>query len=288
MVLAQNILLIGTPYSGSTALGRDLNLLKDIYYAGELSRLPQLRAKYGHYNYDAECMACYLSGVKCPVFNSKNNAKICAYGPAHALNTLRKLSGQQVVVDSSKYVDWLNIYEAENNKKVITKVLIVVKNPLHYLQSCDVRGIGQLWQEANAWRDTYFDAYRAINRFGIPSMIVRNEDYKKGKSILLKRVTDFLNLENTVETKPHHAVGGNAGAYKEDLGKKILKKKFIEIGDKKLAQEKLALNPNIVSRVGNLDILTSRKKYKYSEILHNTPMLLDIANLLGYQAKDFS
>lgn len=284
---ALNVFLIGKAYSGSTILGKDLNMYKHVFYAGEVGRLPLLRVKYGYYSNDAECMNCYLSDLQCSVFNAKNNIKISAHGPSHALNTLRALTHQQVIVDGSKYVDWLNIYEQENNKQIATKVILVVKNPLYYIQSCDVRGVGQLWQEANAWRDTYYDAYRTINRLGISSLVIRNEDYKKDKSNTLKRVIEFLDIEDKIVASPVHALGGNAGAYQEEFGKKFLKDKYRSLHDKQLAQEKLAMNPAIASSIHRLDIMSARKKAQYLQILHDTPMLFDIANMMGYKAKDF-
>lgn len=281
-----DVYIVAKAYSGSTLIGRDLNNHSKILYAGELGRIPKYRETYDHYEYDAGCMNCLISGTSCKIFSDENIKKIGNRHPRQANELLRKITKKPVIIDGSKYVNWLNINNEELKYSDITKVIILVKNPIDYLHSCAVRGVGPVWKEANAWRDTYIDAIRTVNRLGLTSMVVRLENYQKNTESVLRQLCSYMNLEYQPSmlkdsTGPLHAIGGNPGAYESIVGKKLLKQRS------KLSEQKLFdINPNRISGKLKKSKLSNSLREDYAQVLCDTPMLLDIANILGYSKKD--
>lgn len=281
-----DVYIVAKAYSGSTLIGRDLNNHSKIFYAGELGRIPKYRENYNHYEYDAGCMNCLISGDSCKIFSSENIKKIGSRHPRQANELLRRVTKKPVIVDGSKYVNWLNINNEDAKYSDITKVIILVKNPIDYLYSCSIRGVGPVWKEANAWRDTYIDAIRTVNRLGLTSMVVRFEDYQKNTNTVLKQMCSYMNLEYqssmlTKSTSPLHAIGGNPGAYESIVGKKLLKQ-----NSKDIDQKLFDINPNRVSSRLKKTQLSKNLRDDYIQVLCDTPMLLDVANLLGYSKKE--
>lgn len=281
-----DVYIVAKAYSGSTLLGRDLNNHSKIFYAGELGRIPAYRKQYQYYEHDAGCMNCLIDSTECKVFSKSNIKKIGNKNPRQANELLRKITKKQVVVDGSKYVNWLNINCKDPKYLESTRVIILVKNPIDYLYSCTLRGIGPVWAEANAWRDTYFDAIRTVNRLGLTSLVVRFEDYQNNPETVLRQLCSYLRVEYQSSmlkssSNPLHAIGGNPGAYESIVGKKALKDNASKI-DQKLFD----INPSRVASRLKRSKISKNTREDYAQVLSDTPMLLDIANLLGYSKKD--
>lgn len=280
------VYIVAKAYSGSTVLGRDLSRHSSIFYAGELGRIPAYRKKYRYYQYDAGCMHCLISGTECQIFSPANIKKLGQRTPRQAHDYLRRITGKNIIVDGSKYVDWLNINCQDIKHRQSTRVIILVKNPIDYLHSCATREVGPLWAEANAWRDTYFDAIRTVNRLGLNSMIVRFDQYMLDSQTILRQICSYLGVQyqssmSKPSSGPLHAIGGNPGAYESIVGKKALKHQA-----SKLDQKLFDINPNRIASKLKQTKLSKHKRQEYLQVLADTPMLLDIANILGFSTKD--
>lgn len=273
----QSIVLLGTAYSGSTVLGMALNSPKNsATYVGELSRAPGMFEKYQLDRTVGTCSLCQVNSENCKIYNDQLFKKLEQKNPSEAHRYLIRHLKTSTIIDTSKHPAWLRLLAEETPTHKI-RVLITVKNPKNYIQSCLDRGIDSAWQAANAWRDTYFDAIRTLNRLGIPYYVVRNEDFVLASTDMLNKLESFFGFEYKIQpqTKNVHAIGGNPAARAEELGsRKIL------ASAKQLSQRVFDLNP--------------QKKHPHSkqtihydtQVLFDTPGLSDMANLLGYSAKD--
>lgn len=205
--------LIGPPYSGSTLLGNALNGHPRIFHSGEVSRLPE----FGLGPPARECMVCRVLGRDCPVWDSGLADRIARAGPGAAATLVREATRADVVVDSSKHVDWLRLVMRDGPSRD-PRVIVTVRHP--YAFAASVRRTDGLaaWQAANMWRDTVYDALRELGRASIPFLVARYEDFALSPEPVLRRICDFLSLPFDPRCLrfwevPSHALGGNPHAY---------------------------------------------------------------------------
>ncbi len=273
----QSVVLIGTAYSGSTALGMALNSTKNnLRYVGELSRAPGLYEKYQLDLRVGTCSACQISNQTCKVFSETLFKKIQEKSPSEVHRYLIRQLKTKTIVDSSKHPAWLRLL-AEETPAYKIKVVITVKNPKYYIQSCLDRGLDSAWIAANAWRDTYFDSLRTLNRLGVSYYVVRNEDFINNRAEVITNLEHFLGIKYRLQHQSNtiHAIGGNPAARIEEVGGKKIRESA-----KRLGQKVFDLNPFKSTP-------TSQQKITYNtQILFDTPGLSDIANLFGYNVAD--
>lgn len=273
----KSVFIVGTAYSGSSILGAHLHSqFMNVAYIGELSRVQAFRKKYYLDQADGVCQTCLIAGRDCQIFSEVELKKIGAKSPLEAHRHLAAIYNATTVIDGSKHPAWLREFIKENSP-LNFKVLLAVRNPKKYVQSCLDRGIGEAWQAANAWRDTYIDAIRTINTLGLAQLIVRNEDLLQNESKILAQVEDFLGLENRATNKSEviHTIGGNPAAQISMFGAKKVKKRTEELG-----RSVLDLNPV------HKGSFTKQKITFDTQVLFNTPGLSDLANILGYNASE--
>jgi len=279
--------IVGTSYTGSTILGSALNCHSQIAYIGELARIPDYQKAYTRYKYTAGCMQCLIEGNDCSLFSSKKLALLGTKTPSESIAYLRKQIRKPIVVDGSKYVDWLRI-SCKNHKRIQdVRVVILVKSPQDYLKSCLARDIEPLWAEANAWRDTYFDAIRTVNRLGLSSLVVRYEDYMRDPERVLQQICSYMGVSFEKQMlEPHntklHAIGGNPGAYVESIDKKVFSQRANTLGQKEFDINPVRLKSKLFTKLQK-----SRQGQKVRQIAFETPGLIDVATQLGYTYKDF-
>ncbi len=274
---AQSIVLVGTAYSGSTILGMALNSAKNnATYIGELSRSHGLFEKYQLDREPGVCSACQIEQKNCPIYTDNLFQKFGNKTPTEIHKYLIKHLKTKTVIDASKHIAWVRLLAQETPTEKI-KVIITVKNPKNYVQSCLDRGTDTAWQAANAWRDTYIDILRTLNRLGIAYYVVRNESYIANTEQTMKGVWNFLHFQPTKysQEKQVHAIGGNPAARITEVGNRNI----LETA-KRLGQQLFDLNPQKASPL-------SKQKISYdTQVLFDTPGLNDLANLLGYEVKD--
>jgi hypothetical protein len=207
--------VVGTPYSGSTLLGNALNAHPAIAHVGEFSALPA----FGFEPIDDQCHLCLALGRDCPVWTPETIERVSAAGPRGAFDVLREVTGAPVLLDSSKWVPWLYRTEPEGrraSRRVLA--LLTVRNPFAFADSVVRRDGVEPWQAANLWRDTVFDALRALGRMSLPLMVVRYEDVARDPAATLGAICRYVDLDfddrmlRFWETSVH-AISGNAGAF---------------------------------------------------------------------------
>ena len=215
-VTVHDVYVVGTTYSGSTLLGNALNGHPDVFHAGEISRLPA----FGLGPEAHDCMLCRVQGRPCPVWNDDTRERVSAAGPVEAVPMLRDVTGSPVVIDSSKYVDWLRRATEGGGRGLgrSIRVLLTLRNPFGFAASVHRTDGLAAWEAANIWRDTVYDAMRLLGRLALPFVVVRYEDFAFEPEPLLRRICDVLSLEWTPGVlefwnRESHALGGNPHAY---------------------------------------------------------------------------
>ena len=279
--------ILGTAYCGSTLLGSALNRHPQIAYVGELSRAKSYNDKYCLYNSSAQCMQCMIGDKQCDFITKRFIEKTSAMSPPEAHDYLRKSFKKPIIVDGSKYPSWLRIAAESKNFSTSAKVIIVSRSPSSHLASCSSRKIEPLWVEANAWRDTYYDAIRTVNQLGLSCMVVRHEDYISNPAEILTRICEYLGVKykksmTTASNTQLHAIGGNPGAYLgPDNRKDILERA------KSLGQVDFDINPCRLKNKLFFAVKNKPEQARLRQIAFESPGLADVATQLGYQYKDF-
>ena len=278
--------ILGTAYTGSTILGEALNMHSKIAYVGELSRAQGYYDLHRFYNSPDGCMYCHIDGKSCSIFTDNFLKGTNNYSPAESYLRLRKAYNKPVLIDGSKHARWLEHVLKQREDISGIRAIILAKNPTSYLSSCSDRGIGNMQHEATVWRDTYFNIFSLVNLYGLPTLVIRHEDFVANPEKILRKITNFLNLKyekRMVNSKkqPLHAIGGNPGAY---IGTFDIDR--ISIRNKKLGQKYFDVNPiRLTSKIIN----TSKAKImhaKYVKIILETPSLIDLYRQLGFNIKD--
>ena len=279
--------MIGTAYCGSTLLGRALNCNSHMVYTGELSRLEGNYNTYGLDQAPAGCMECVIQNSKCHIFTDKIVSQTAIKQPRDFNQVIRKITKKSIIIDGSKHIEWLRIANKNNDNQDSVRVVILVKAPCEYLKSCLVRDIEPLWAEANAWRDTYFDAIRTVNQLGVSSLVVHYEDYIQDPTKTLKQICTYLGVgfeKRMLEPGKAqlHAIGGNPGAYADSIDKKVLSERASTLGQKEFDINPARLKTSLLTKLQKI-----RQGQKLRQIAFETPGLVDVATQLGYSYKDF-
>lgn len=219
-----DVFIVGPAYSGSTLLGNALNGHPDVSHVGEIARLPFFDRFNNPWESCAVCERGAMEGRNraCPVWNPAVKSWLQDAGPQGALQILREVTRSPVIVDGSKDLDWLRrVYEVgvrELTGKKAVRVILTVRHPLAYVSTCKRRTQMPVWQAANIWRDTIYDAFRTVSRLGFPVTIVRYEDLALAPEPVLRNLCDFIGIDYSPQmlefwNKPVHPIGGNAGAF---------------------------------------------------------------------------
>ncbi len=215
MTRKKDVFILGTSYCGSTLLGNALNGHSRIAYAGEVSRLPGFDIGAP----ERLCPVCASQGKTCEVWSDTFAERILARGPGRSFDTYREaVGGTPVIVDGSKAVNWFRKVMADRPGPENPFVIIAVRNPFSFVDSCRRRESYEPWLAANIWRDTLFDILRTVAQYGLPHIVVRYEDLSRDPELTLRRVCAFLSEDfepGMLEfwQQPLHGLGGNAGAY---------------------------------------------------------------------------
>jgi hypothetical protein len=124
-------------------------------------------------------------------------------------------AGGEVVVDSSKGVDWLRaLLDAGLGGDV--RAIVVARSPFAFVASNRARLPGRdvVWHAAG-WRNIYQHTLRALAAQGIPQVSVRHEELVHAPEAWGARLGAFLGLDPAgfdlarVHARPAHPLGGN-------------------------------------------------------------------------------
>ncbi|GAA4299405.1 hypothetical protein BJY14_003351 [Actinomadura luteofluorescens] len=223
-----SVFVVGTLFSGSTLLGRDMTTrIRDAHYVGELNNFTQM-PEYSHKNAGRNCGPCSLLGKECRHFTDALRERV-SYGDIPGMHRRFAQSlGVSVIVDGSKYVAWLRqaIEQqlADPANRALVKVIVTARNPIAFAISHRNRTGEPLWRGAGIWRDTYVDALRTANTYGLPHMVVRYEDHMARPERSLERLAGFLHLplDSEPDNTRIHDTGGNWSSFVPYVGREQL------------------------------------------------------------------
>lgn len=208
-----DLFLTGTMYSGSTYLGGLLAANLDAAYVGEMAHLPKFMQDYRLYDEQIGCLICSAEDRECPVWTPEIIAAAEAAGPGGSMEVLRRRTGRQLVVDGSKFPEWLRL--ATNDSDASTgspAVVVTVRSPLRYALSASGATGQPAWVAAQWWRDTYTDTLRTVSRRGLPMVVVRNEDVRTAPERVVASIARLVGSPAPTALRPAestHSVAGN-------------------------------------------------------------------------------
>ncbi|HZE67167.1 MAG TPA: hypothetical protein VE081_11075 [Sporichthyaceae bacterium] len=291
-----SVFLVGTAFCGSTLLGRDLtSYLADTHYIGEMNNLTQYPGLH-HRTSERGCHPCEVLHQDCPYFTDEL-VKANSFADIAALHaSLGASLGASVVIDGSKHVAWLQVAMAQvvgRNSALRPAVLIATRNPIAFALSFRHRHAVPLWEAGVIWRDTYVDALRTANGWGLPSMVVRYEDFMADPVSVRAKVAAFLHqsVRITPLLNQCHDVGGNWSSLVPYLGRDQVNRYIAQIPDEEgrreaeiFVQHARAYWQDGVPREDSR-WWHSLDAGEVNEVL-SQPGLSDVALLLGYNLAD--
>jgi hypothetical protein len=211
----RDVFLLGSSYSGTTHLGGLLEANLDAVYAGEVAHLPTYVDRHRLFDTPLGCLLCSATGRTCPRWTTATVAAVDAAGPSGAAQVLRTAydSRPRLVVDGSKWPEWLRLALQDRPRELPAPVAVLcARSPFGYAMSARGASGEPAWVVAAWWRDVYVDALRTLNLFGVPYVVVRNEDVRRDPGSALDRVARLTGQPEPEELRPAvptHSIGGN-------------------------------------------------------------------------------
>jgi hypothetical protein len=209
-----DLFVVGSPYSGSTLLANALNGHAAIANAGEVS------ACFPDFPFGVQTPFCPLCGAaarECPVWTPDFIRQVRESGPSSALALFRERVSSPVVVDSSKFPDWLALAWDPANT-VPTGVVVISRNPFAYHASNRRRTGASAWTSVQEWVHCYQSAIDWLDEHRVRRHLMTYESAAREPRGALQGVMTAFGLpwdEGMLRfwEKPMHALNGNAGAY---------------------------------------------------------------------------
>jgi hypothetical protein len=216
----RTIFLVGTAYCGSTVLSREFARDSRVDMMGEIDRLP-IFAQWSGYpqeHHTARCRVCAVGGREheCPVFNEELFAQASHGSLGARYSAVRQRFGAPIAIDGSKNPWWMRQVVLDT-PDIEPAAIILARLPWAFAFSATHDDQTSYLSWAPVWRDTYQNALRIVADLGIPSLVLRYEDFilnRRAGDAAVARLFGF-SLEN--DRPPavglHHAVGGNLGGF---------------------------------------------------------------------------
>ncbi|GAA4128024.1 sulfotransferase [Actinomadura keratinilytica] len=291
-----SVFVVGTLFSGSTLIGRDMTTrIKGAHYVGELNNFTQF-PKLSHPTSGRRCGPCSLLGKQCRHFTDALRERVSYDDILGMHGQFARSLGASAIIDGSKYVAWLrHAVEqrgADPANRTPVAVIATVRNPFAFAISHRNRTGEPLWRGAEIWRDTYVDALRTVNTFGLPLLTVRYEDYMADPERALERLSAFLHLplDPEPDSTRLHDTGGNWSSFVPYVGKDQLAK-FIERldGPGREEAEKFVAHARAYWQDGKpVEDTRWHRSLNVGEAnaILSAPGLADVASLLGYNVAE--
>lgn len=290
---ARRAYFLGTPFCGSTVFGQALGVHPEATYLGEVDRLVQFPASVWAEEPEATCHYCELHGQPCPVWTPDRVEKARGLPYGELMSYFEAELGTPVLVDGSKHPHWLRAVLADRPADAEDSVVfLTVRSPFAFSDSYRFRTGCEVWQAANVWRDTYYDALRLTTREQLPLMVVRYEQFALDPEPVLERASTLLGIEHLPEmrqfqNRPRHDVGGNYSALAVSQEKE---RDFSTAGFRDRLPEQWVRSAGQSDAYwgkpfgGWVDDKWHRNATEADvEQVLQTPGLTDLANLLGYE-----
>ncbi|WP_165966181.1 sulfotransferase [Actinomadura sp. 7K534] len=233
-----SVFIVGTLFSGSTLLGRDLTTrIRKAHYVGELNNFTQFPGLSHEGTGRTMCGPCSILGKTCRHFTGALRDRVGHDDILGMHEQFARSLGASAIIDGSKYVAWLR-HALEQQlagpaDRPTPHVIVTVRNPIAFAISHRNRTGEALWQGAGIWRDTYVDALRTANTHGLPSLVMRYEDYMADPERSLRRLGAFLHLplEDEPDNTALHDTGGNWSSFVPYVGREQVEKHIERLGE---------------------------------------------------------
>jgi hypothetical protein len=289
----REVFLVGTAFSGSTVFGQALGVHSAMTYLGEVDRAVRHEPSVWSEDPDPSCYHCQASEQPCPLWTGERLRTARSLPPGKVLPFFAEELGGAAVVDGSKHPHWLRAVLADRpGDREGMAVFLTVRSPFAFCDSHRARTGAPFWAGANLWRDVYYDALRMLNRAGLPHLVVRYEDFALEPEPVLRQACSLLGVDYEpqmpfFQAQPAHDIGGNfsarAGASGPGGGVSLERYRAKALG--KLAHLWEQAGSYWGKPFGGwVDDKWQRNATADDlEFVLQTPGLVDVANLLGYE-----
>lgn len=285
--------LVGTAFSGSTVFGQALGAHGAMCYLGEVDRAVQFDPSVWAEEPDPACYFCRLNEQACPLWTDDRLRAVRGLPPGKVLPYFAEELGGAAVVDGSKHPHWLRAVLADQPAEQENIVgFVTVRSPFAFCDSYRFRTGEPIWHAANQWRDVYYDTLRMLSRARVPHMVVRYEDFALEPETVLRPACALLGVGyepqmRHFQGRPGHDIGGNysARAIRGEAAGEFSREDFRNRLLGRLAPL-WAQSESYWGRPfgGWVDDKWQRNLTADDiEFVLQTPGLVDVANLLGYQ-----
>lgn len=213
-----NLHIVGSAYSGSTLLGNILNSHTQMNTVGEIHLLSTWKDyQFGGIKRD-NCTLCSVKHQFCPRWTPELFQQLERGGFPQLYNTLRSHFGGDVIVDTSKYFQWIKHLEAKGTDLTDSRFVVLSRTPFSFVTSVRRRDNIDAYRSARDWVATYGSTLATLAQKNYLYQIVRYEELMLKPRETLQSICSFLGL--TFEEQmlsfwetPVHQIAGNAGAY---------------------------------------------------------------------------
>jgi hypothetical protein len=216
--MMSEVFLVGTAFCGSTVFGQALGVHSAMTYLGEVDRAVQHAPSVWSEDPDPKCYYCQFHERSCPLWTEDRMRAARSLPPGKVLPFFAEELRSGSVVDGSKHPHWLRAVLADRQADLDgMAVFLTVRSPFAFCDSYRFRTGVPIWEAANLWRDVYYDAQRMLNRARLPHMVVRYEDFALDPEPVLRQACRLLGVHYEPQMRffhgqPGHDIGGNFSA----------------------------------------------------------------------------
>lgn len=283
------LFILGTPYSGSTALGNYLNAHPDVTFLGEVDRFDPFNRYGGNPAHRLrQCFVCDThEPYACPYWDEDAVLRASVEGSiAFGYESLLSGFPGRVLVDGSKYVRWMQDLMLSGLSMPV-KVVVLARNPFGYALSENEATGKPYWQAAEGWRNLYEHTFRVLAKFGVGFIVIRHEDILGNPDVMMNKLYEFMGVGSgeywrDYLSEPSHSLGGNVASYINfpafDLNEFSMKNPE----DYRKYSSKIALYKESITLSSMVDRWQHQLSKNDISSIINMPGLLDVATLLGY------
>lgn len=293
------VFVIGSPFSGSTFLTHLLAEGKELPTIGEAQRFRSF-SQFQHVpdHYLDGCSLCSTHATyDCPVWTQFliDNA---AGADIKLYEQVLKNCQSDVVVDSSKEVDWLS-YLIRKNSDISPAAIIVSRSPFNFIDSNRKRlpQFDQVWH-AEGWRNIYIHSFRTLAQLSIPFVHIRYDRFVNNHDFLY-RVVDRLLGPIEVSRKQGggkrsrlvHPLGGNLSeiSRRPEFNREIFAEQATNFTPSEISFDvSRVLDGSASNRsLQNSDLISDKWDFGSAVNILSVPGIIDICHYLGYTLDDF-
>lgn len=199
----------GAGHSGSTLLGLVLGSHSEVFYAGEAKKT----VLFGDPTKPLRKRACKICGPECEVWSRFTVPPV-----PDLYESLSRLTGRPVVVDSTKKIDWIRERRAELDAAGVPHKLVFLVRDGRAVVNSRVRKYPKQDPVAHVeeWLEQVAQTQALVDERPEAATTVRYEELATAPEATVRALCEFLGLafEPSMleyERHPHHPLGGNTG-----------------------------------------------------------------------------